>query len=103
MYIDRQAQTPQSNVLPPFARYTSSIFRYSEDRRGGSLPDVGIMNLHDATIGGRGGAAIRSRVPFPIVYLEFFIDLILPAPLCPWGSTQPLTGMSTCGGKSAGV
>jgi len=71
-------------VLPPFAGYTSSLFRYSEDRLGGSLPDVGITNLHDATIGARGGAAIRSRVPFPIVYLEFFIDLILLYALCPW-------------------
>ena len=49
---------------------------------GGFLPDVGIMNLHDATIGARGGAAMRSRVRFPVVYLEFFIDLILPAALC---------------------
>jgi len=105
MYFCRQAQTPQSNVLHPFAWYTSSIFRYSEHRLGGSLPNVGIMNLHDATIGARGGAAIRSRVPFPVVYLEFFIDLILPVASCPMslGSTQPLTGMSTCGGKAAGV
>jgi len=27
----------------------------------------------------------RSRVRFPVVSLEFFIDLILPATLCPWG------------------
>jgi len=29
--------------------------------------------------------------------LTFLIDLILPAALCPWGSTQPLTEMSTKG------
>jgi len=41
----------------------------------------------------RGGAvgwgtalqAIRSRVRFPMVSLEFFIDIILPAVLRPWG------------------
>ena len=27
----------------------------------------------------------RSRVRFPMVSLEFFIDIILPAALCPWG------------------
>jgi len=26
----------------------------------------------------------RSRVPLPMVSLEFFIDLILLAALCPW-------------------
>jgi hypothetical protein len=30
-----------------------------------------------------------------MVSLEFFIDIILPAALLPWGSTQPLTEMST--------
>ena len=74
--------TPEQRAL--YAGYTSSVFRYSEDVLGGSLPDVGIMNLHDDMFGARGGAAIRSRVRFPIVYLEFFIELILPIALWPW-------------------
>jgi hypothetical protein len=37
----------------------------------------------------------RSRVRFPMVSLEFFIDIILPAALWPLGWTQPLTEMST--------
>ena len=36
----------------------------------------------------------RSQVRFPIVSLEFSIDIILPAALWPRGSTQPLTEMS---------
>ena len=39
-----------------------------------------------------GGPAGRSLVRFPMVSLEFFIDITLPAAL--W-STQPLTEMST--------
>jgi len=30
-----------------------------------------------------------------MVSLEFFIDIILPIALWPWGLTQPLTEMST--------
>ena len=30
--------------------------------------------------------AERSRVRFPMLSLEFFIDIILPAALGPWGS-----------------
>ena len=45
------------------------------------------------TLGARGGAVGwgtalqvgRSRVRFPIVSLEFFIDIILPASIWPWG------------------
>ena len=37
----------------------------------------------------------RSRVPFPLVSLEFFSDIILPVALWPWGSTQSPTEMST--------
>jgi hypothetical protein len=39
-----------------------------------------------------GGTALqtgRSRVRFPIVSLEFFIDVILPAALWPWSSLSP--------------
>jgi len=31
----------------------------------------------------------RSRVRFPMVSLEFFIDTILPSPLWPWGWLNP--------------
>ena len=37
----------------------------------------------------------RSWVRFPMVSLEFFIDIILPAALRTGGLTQPLTEKST--------
>jgi hypothetical protein len=45
-----------------------------------------------------GGTALqagRLRVRFEMLLLELLIDIILPVALCPWGSTQPLTEMST--------
>ena len=52
----------------------------------------------------------RSRVQFPTVSLEFFIDVILPVALgrtVALGLTEPLTEMSTknisCGVKAAGA
>jgi hypothetical protein len=36
-----------------------------------------------------------SQVRFPMLSLEFFIDIILSVPLSPPGSTPPLTDMST--------
>jgi hypothetical protein len=58
---------------------------------------------------GRGTAlqAGRSRVRFPDVALEYFIDTILPAALWPWVRLSLLTEMSTrnssCWVKTAGA
>jgi hypothetical protein len=50
-----------------------------------------LLQPHDGTALQLG----RSRVRFPVVSLEFFSAVILPATLCPWGLTQVLTEMST--------
>jgi len=55
-----------------------------------------LMRIYRTTGGGRGvhGAAVgsdtalqtgKSRVRFPMVSLEYFIDIILPAAQWPWG------------------
>ena len=53
---------------------------------------LGCSGLRGGAVGG--GTAGRSRVRFPVVSLEFFIDIILPVALWLW-LTQPLTEMST--------
>ena len=56
-------------------------------------------NNNNNNNGARGGAigwgtalqAWRSRVRFPMVSLEFFIDIILPAELWPWGGLKNIS------------
>ena len=63
-----------------------------------SVAETGFVKYCSALCGLRGGAVCwgtalqggRSRDRFPMVSLEFFIDVILPAPLLPWGSLSLL-------------
>jgi len=65
------------------------------------------VGVHGGAVGwGTALQAGRSRVRLPMVSLEIFIDIILPAALVALGSTQPLTEMSTryfLGVKAAGA
>jgi hypothetical protein len=61
------------NDLPQCIFWINGAYRYNYGARGGAV--------------GWGTAlqAGRSRVSFPMVSLEFFIDIIFPAALWPWG------------------
>ena len=49
-----------------------------------------LLSKHVGAVGsGTALQAGRSQVRFPIVLLEFFIDIILPAALWPWGWLSP--------------
>ena len=65
--------------------------------------EISLSFLHDLSVLQVG----RSRVRFPMVSLESFINIILLAALWPWGRLKPLTEMSTrnisSGVKAAGA
>jgi hypothetical protein len=99
--------------------YKSMLCNIPEDRSGSleSRNKLGNSSQISATLAlwvrgvavsrGSGLQAERSRVRSPMLPLEFFGDKILPAALCSWGPTQPLSEMSTwnisLGVKAAGA
>jgi hypothetical protein len=49
------------------------------------IPNTGTGDIETSVLVIAVLQAGRSRVRFPIMSLEFFIDIILPVPLWPWG------------------
>ena len=65
----------------------ADLYTVSDSRWAQVLNDFhAVQRVRGGAVGS--GTALqfgRSRFRFPLVSLEFFNDIILPAPLCPWG------------------
>ena len=76
-----------------FTAYVASVLFRFRDRACSVLRPLPLCVARGGAAGwGNALQAGRSRVRFPIVSLQFFVDIILPDAL---GLTQPLTEMST--------
>jgi hypothetical protein len=85
-YQRRQQHCPQSmQQLTPLRILAQDSTQYTTKKQGLNRtgPCVTIFKLHVTR--GTTPQAGRSWVRFPTVSLEFFIDIILPAALWPWG------------------